>query len=240
MKRICFLTMLFFSAMLCGCKGYEPKMTSEMAIRAVLEEGQQYLVEAFDEWQSWSTCTAEFQIVELETILDKKYDGMEYIWHVIVQNDEGTRSVHFVVKDGNQKVIGGWDSADAVANYKEEPEEEYKYKAEDVIIRAILYRNRSIEIGKTISVSKHIYVYLDNFGLWDVRNLENLLYEDNTRDDIVPLGQQAWRIIFCEHEGGHEAWDVDDPVVVGAESGEVYGYSYYGCRLPNGSGGGKQ
>lgn len=52
MKRICFLTMLFFITMLCGCKGYEPKMTSEMAIEAVLEEGQQYLVEAFDEWQS--------------------------------------------------------------------------------------------------------------------------------------------------------------------------------------------
>lgn len=240
MKRICFLSMLFFITMLCGCKGYEPKMTSEMAIRAVLEEGQQYLVEAFDEWQSWNTRTAEFQIVELETMLDKKYDGTEYIWHVIVQNDEETRSVHFVVKDENQEVIGGWDSADADVDYKEEPKEEYEYTVEDVIIRAILYRNRSIEIGKNISVSKHIYVYLDNFGLWDVRNLENLLYEDNTQDDIVPLGQQAWRIIFCEHEGEHEAWDVDDPVVVGAESSKVYGYSYYGCRLPSGSGGGKR
>ena len=223
MKRICFLTMLFFSAMLCGCKGYEPKMTSEMAIEAVLEEGQQYLVEAFDEWQSWSTCTAEFQIVELETILDKKYDGMEYIWHVIVQNDEGTRSVHFVVKDENQEVLSGWDSVDATVDYKEEPKEEYGYTAEDVIIRAILYFNND-----TIYKSKHIYVYLDYYSWWDARNLYDRRWWDaslsSISQDIIPLGKQAWRVIFCEHEGEHQpVWDVDYPVVVGADSGVIYG-----------------
>lgn len=101
MRRICFLAMLFAITMLCGCKGYEQKMTSEMAIEVVLEEGQQYFAEEFDEWQSWSVRKAEFQTINLEMLLDKKYDGTKYIWHVVFQNDDGTRSVHFVVKDDN-------------------------------------------------------------------------------------------------------------------------------------------
>ncbi|MCH5273194.1 MAG: hypothetical protein J1E35_05925 [Lachnospiraceae bacterium] len=227
MRRIGFCSVLFIIALLCGCKGYEPKMTSETAIEAVLANGQQYLVEEFDEWQSWSNHTAEYQVVELETMLDG--DRTKYIWYVSFQNDEGTRSVHFVVEDENQDVLGGWDSVDAVVDYKEEPKAEYEYTAEDMIIRAILYRNLRVSKGEN-QLIEHSYVYLDNFGLRDARDIRNLLSEQYIpeTDNRIPLGQQAWRITFCPHEEEHTIWDIDTRVIVGAESGKVYGFSRCG------------
>lgn len=238
MRNAFFVSVLFIVIMLCGCKSYEPAMTSETAIELVLTEGQRYFVEEFDEWQSWSVRKAEFQTINLETLLDKKYDGTKYIWHVVFQNDDGTRSVHFVVKDDNQKVLRGWDSTDAVVNYKEEPEDEYGYTAEDVIIRAILYEELQIERQryKHDFENKHVYVYLDNYGAYDEERLRDLDGKRNGefvipvlewtvffgKKTTVPLGKQAWRVTFCNQKE-HGNWCVDRRVIIGYDL-RVYGY----------------
>ncbi len=237
MKNAFFVSALFLIAMLCGCKGYEPAMTGEAAIEAVLAEGQQYFAEGFDEWQSWSVRRAEFQTIELETLLDKKYNGTKYVWHVVFQNDDGARSVQFVVKDDNQKVLRGWDSMDTVVDYKEKPEAEYGYTAEDVIIRAVLYEELQIERQRYSRdfENKHVYVYLDHYGAYNEERLRNLDGKRNGEFVIpvlewtmfwgkknIPLGKQAWRVTFCNQEE-HEDWCVDRRVIIGYDL-KVYGY----------------
>ncbi|MBQ9766758.1 MAG: hypothetical protein IJW37_01460 [Lachnospiraceae bacterium] len=222
MRYFCFALILLFAASFSNCEGYVPRMTKEEAIEAALADGQKYFVGEFNEWQTWEVRTAEFQVVELVTLFEKEHDSTMYIWHVEIGKEDGSRSVHFVVKDRNREVVGGWNSIDTVVDYKEQPREKYQFSAEEVIIRAILYEDAN---RNNRTQWRHLYVYLDNFGTWDSAHLSSQYRIPYERIKLkVPLGQQAWRIRFCMHEGEHDMFDMDIEIIVGALNGKVYGY----------------
>ncbi len=207
-------------------------MTSEQAVACALEEGQRYLAEEFVEWEAWEGPTAEFQNVELELMVDGKHERIDRIWHVVFMNEEDTRSVHFVVDDTLQAVVGGWDSVDAAVDWKEQPRQEYLYTVEDALIRAILYYKLDAELPseKRAALPKymHVYVYLDNFGEWDRNRICDFGHRSSgkMKRRKIPLGQ-AWRVTFCDHteEEQQEWYHFDMRVVVGCEDCSVYGYS---------------
>lgn len=230
------ITFLFVFGLflLCSCAGeeYVPQMTSEQAITCALEEGQRYLVAEFVEWKSWEDPAAEFQSIALELMVDGKHERTDRIWHVVFTDEDDTRSVHFVVDDRLQTVVGGWDSVDAAVDWKEQPRQEYLYTAEDAIIRAILYYKLDAELPSEKRTALpnyiHVYVYLDNFGEWDRDRVCDLGHYSSRKMKRrgIPLGQ-AWRVTFCDHteEEQQEWYHFDKRVVVGCDECAVYGYS---------------
>lgn len=235
MRHRVILFLVFFLLLLCSCAGkeYVPQMSSEQAIACALEEGQRYLAEEFEEWKSWEESAAEFQSIEMELMVDGKHERTERIWHVVFSEEEDTRSVHFVVDDTLQMVVGGWDSVDAAVDWKEQPRQEYLYTAEDAIIRALLYYKLDVELPSEkrtrLPNYMHVYVYLDNFGELDrdsVCDLGNYSSQKMKRRRI-PLGQ-AWRVIFCDHteEEQQEWYHFDMQVAVGCEECAVFGYTH--------------
>jgi len=230
------ILLLFFAGLvlLCSCsrKEYVPQMTGEQAIACALEEGQRYLAEEFVEWKSWEGATAEFQSIEPELMVDGEHERTEQIWYVFFSEEEENRSVHFVVDDTLQTVIGGWDSVDAIEDRKEQPRQEYPYTAEDAMIRAILYYKLDAELPlenrEALPNYKHVYVYLDNFGELDRESICELGHQASRemKKKKIPLGQ-AWRVTFCSHteEEQQEWYHFDVSVAVGCEDCAVYGYS---------------
>lgn len=229
------VVLVFVLLLLCSCasKEYVPQMTSEQAIACALEEGQRYLAEEFEEWKSWEESAAEFQSIELELMVDGKYERTERIWHVVFTGEEDNRSVNFVVDDTLQAVVGGWDSVDAAVDWKEQPRQEYLYTAEDAIIRAILYYKLDVELpsGKRTALPNymHVYVYLDNFGELDRDRVCDLDHYSSgkIKRRRIPLGQ-AWRVTFCAHteEEQQEWYHFDMQVAVGGEECAVFGYTH--------------
>ena len=197
------VVLVFVLLLLCSCAGkeYVPQMTSEQAIACALEEGQRYLAEEFVEWKSWEESAAEFQSIELELMVDGKYERTEHIWHVVFSEEEDTRSVHFVVDDTLRMVVGGWDGVDAAVDWKEQPRQEYLYTVEDAIIRALLYYKLDVELTsekRTVLPNyMHVYVYLDNFGEGDRDSVCDLDHYSSgkMKRRRIPLGQ-AWRVTF--------------------------------------------
>lgn len=226
MRYFCFAIILLFAAYFCNCEGYAPRMTKEEVIEAVLAEGQKYFIEEFDEWQTWEVRTVEFQVVELVTKYNKEYDNTEYVWQVVFQKEDNSRAVHFVVKDKKRELIGGWDTADTVVDYRVYTREQSQFSVEDVIIQAILFKKYDYdnELWKHIRVVCH---YSD-------RTTSSYLAENSYAwyaPYLLPEGKQIWYITFCSHEKGeqeHGLPNIEYCVLIDTKNGKVYGKYWTG------------
>ena len=221
MRYIYVSLMLFlFAGLFCGCNEYTPQTTEEAAIKAALADGQKYFVEEFVEWQEWTVRTAEFRTVELETAHEKQYDGERHIWHVIIGTEDDSRSVHFVVTDDGKKVIGGWDSLEAIPKYSGDTDQSKLISVEEAMIYAILFQNVR---GNKQGAWKHVEVRLEEFTKHDGYRMKG----GYQRYDWywVPIGKPVWKIGFYDHEKDSGSMRLHDTTVfVRASNGKVYGY----------------
>ncbi len=217
--RYIYVALLLFliAGLFCGCKEYAPQITEEAAIKAALADGQKFFVEEFVEWQEWTVRTAEFRTVEVKNAFDKQYDTTEDIWHVIIGTEDDSRSVHFVVTDDGKKVIGGWDSLEAVPVYGKNTDRQGIISVEDAMLRAIVFRN---VVGLENGPWRHVEVYLNRFSESD--ELDITRYRPWYTKLMVPVGDEVWDIRFCNHEGDRQGTTFDCTVSLRASNGKVY------------------
>ncbi len=219
------LLLFLFAGLFCGCKEYSPQLTEKEAIQVTLTYGQKFFVEEFVEWQEWPVRTAEFRTVEVENAFDKQYDTKEDIWHVIIGAEDDSRSVHFVVTDDGKKVIGGWDSLEAVPVYGKNTDRQGIISVEDAMLRAIVLRN---VVGVENGPWRHVEVYLSRFSESDKYSITR--YRPWYTKLMVPVGDEVWKISFCNHaEDKNEAYYgsfYDCTVSLRASNGKVYKLVY--------------